>query len=173
MNRQVFSSKLENSGPWLRVGMAVFICSLVGLSGCATTSGLQVKTLYQSQQCGIKTPALRAIDSLEKLYSFSESQKRLSLDGKALEIPPPPADGRAILLAWGEQPTAGYQLLLKEAEAIPEAGVLTLPVEFIKPAPGLAAAQVVTSPCMLLSVSSRLGYSSVAAGKLQLALDIP
>jgi hypothetical protein len=67
--------------------------------------------------------------------------------------PEPPLDFRregVLAVYMGQRPTAGFSLALADAKVAIAGGVATVVVEFREPAPGLAQAQVLTSPCLLV-----------------------
>ena len=51
----------------------------------------------------------------------------------------------------GRRPTAGYSIAVVRAERA--GGILTVHVDWQEPAPGMAAAQVITHPCVVLQLA--------------------
>jgi len=141
-------------------------CCLSFVAACASGPGIPVSTIYQSQQCAIEDAQLILLDNSEQLYSFIESVRGFQIAGEASAITPLPAGGRAVVIALGGQTSGGYNLLASSDRASVEQGVLQLPVEFISPAEDNMVSQQLTSPCIVMGISSKTGYSQIGAGNL-------
>jgi len=61
------------------------------------------------------------------------------------------AENRALLIALGDKSSAGYGIKLTGDRAEIHDSKLMLPVEIITPEKGQMQAQVITSPCMIVS----------------------
>jgi hypothetical protein len=57
-----------------------------------------------------------------------------------------------VLVQMGQKRSAGYRLELPAQELVVKAGAMKLQVNWIEPAPGAMVAQVITHPCLLVSV---------------------
>jgi hypothetical protein len=87
-------------------------------------------------------------------YVFAYKRTKQHIVGDASK--PPLVDftrQRVIAVYMGKRPTAGYGLGLASRNAeVGERGVLTLVVSWIEPLADAVLAQVITSPCLLVSV---------------------
>lgn len=161
------TTQLKAPMPALRTRLLTAVlasCCLSFVAACASGPGIPVSTIYQSQQCAIEDAQLIFLDNSEQLYSFIESVRGFQLAGEASEIAPLPAGGRAIVVALGDQTSGGYNLLATSDRGSVEQGILRLPVEFISPAEDNMVSQQLTSPCIVMGISSKEGYSQVGAG---------
>ena len=71
------------------------------------------------------------------------------------------------LIAMGLQPTTGYTVVVTGETAELDGDTLILPVELKQPDEKLVQAQVMTSPCVVLSLP-KANYKRVLAGDLRL-----
>ena len=79
-------------------------------------------------------------------------------------------EGAAVLLvSSGQQPTAGHAVELAAPRAPVKGGVALVQVALRAPAPGAAAAQVITSPCLVLALP-RAGLAEVKVADGERAL---
>ncbi len=58
----------------------------------------------------------------------------------------------AIVVFLGSRPTAGYEIELYADQAMVQPASLTIPVQFRQPSPDAMVAQVMTSPCVVMTV---------------------
>jgi hypothetical protein len=132
------------------------------LAGCnSATKGevlpkvLTAQTLYRSMLCGGQQPApvlrwITAEDAYQEMYPVivpGHSDGRLAS--------PPGVDfsgGAVLLISMGERRTAGYKLELSHDLPRLINGELTVPVVWTEPAAGLYVAQVITHPCMIITL---------------------
>jgi hypothetical protein len=59
-------------------------------------------------------------------------------------------DGSQVVIALGQRPTPGYQVMLDQSEMMD--GVVLIRFHEQQPQQGMAVAQVMTSPCMVLTL---------------------
>ena len=133
--------------------------ALTALPGCAQPDGdpvgnatVPVVTLVSQSQCGgLDRPAVRWIaDPGEWRTVYAQIQNQW------MTPPPPPAvdfprEG-VLLVAMGQQPSAGYVLTLLDEVATVRDGLLTVRVNWREPAPSRRRAQVITTPCLLATL---------------------
>lgn len=139
--------------------LMIFGVLATGLVGCAQSGDgladnatLPVTVLSAPEWCGGNSgPSVRWItheDDWRNLYG--------RLNRLRMNPPPPPAvgfpDEGVLLVSLGQKASAGYGLDLAERTARVRDGVLTVWVEPRQPASGYRQAQVVTSPCLLLTL---------------------
>jgi hypothetical protein len=122
-------------------------CAPVGAGGTDNRS-LSTELLFSDGQCGgLERPAVVWIASPSDWRSWYGRIMSLRMNP-----PPPPAvdfprEG-VLLIAMGQQPSAGYGLSLNGDAAVRD-GVLTVRVDWREPSPGYRQAQVMSSPCLL------------------------
>jgi hypothetical protein len=149
----------------LGVGVAVLALYAV-VAGCEDTvrpssTSKSITPVYQGMQCGRSEAAAHVtwIQDEAELQSVHRKMHSNSLTAKPL----PDVDFAThglVLIELGQRPTAGYQMHLASQRLVMDKGdgVITFSVD--KPAG--PAAQVITSPCMLVSVP-RGDYRGVRA----------
>lgn len=172
--KQIFSFSLclARSGETcdsINCALLKLACIAIGASftvACSSQSEIPVNTIYQSQQCAISDAQLVFLESPEQFYGFIESATKFQLTESEAEISPPGVAGRAVVVAWGNQPNGGYRLELTGNRALIDDETLKLPVNFVAPEQDQLTAQLTTSPCLVISLASRAGYQRVKAGKL-------
>lgn len=110
-----------------------------------------VTVLHNTNQCGAQfiRPTALWIDNADRLAQVY----------RGFPVLPPPAPPTVdfsrqgvLLISMGQRPTAGYGLDLAPAAARLRDGVLEIGVDWQEPGPGGMAAQVVTTPCLLLQL---------------------
>lgn len=116
-----------------------------------------VELVYQSQQCRIQKPGLTVIETADTLESTLSAIRGLGVDASPVSIDF--SSYFVLVVSAGQQPTAGTQLRLLSKEAVLIDGVLSVDVSIEEPTG--AVAQVITSPCILLSLL-REGVETVA-----------
>lgn len=101
-----------------------------------------------SDHCGLVAPGLVDIADEATLTRF------LSLPAQTLTLPDSPDFDRQhfLVVALGQKPSAGYGVTLASAALHDQ--VLRLDAQVRKPAADQMAAQVVTTPCMVLAILS-------------------
>jgi len=126
-----------------------FLIALTIITSTASCSqkSIQLNTVLNSSQCGFVQHKLVLINSDEQLkqlfnpLSFNDPIKNLkAIDFDASSL---------ILLSMGNQPTAGYSILLNSSTAVIDKGIIKVDAAFKKPLLGSLNAQVLTSPCVL------------------------
>lgn len=156
----------------LRVICVAMVCFWVPAACGGRSSGftpaqshVPVEVLYGGSQCrSIRcAPAGRAPAAawvvLPKLLGI--------LPGKGPEALSWDTDREGVLCIFmGERPTAGYSLELAQAQARVDHRIATVTVYWREPRPGAAAAQVVTSPCLIVKMP-RIGLDQVQVADQQ------
>lgn len=135
------------------------LLAVLALQGCAGATRaldetLPAEKLYAGSQCG-------GLDSPEVAWiADAEAWQRWYAQIMNLRMEPPPApavdfsrDG-VLLIAMGQQTTGGYGLSLTGTPATVQDGVLTVPLAWREPLPGMILTQVMTSPCLLVKLSN-------------------
>jgi len=136
--------------------MKMTLFSLLGIlmftSGCATKAAVDI--VAQSQTCHSPHRAftIEAVDNItawQKLFSKTFAYGRLpapALPDVDLSV------NRLLIIDMGERPSSGYALKLAEKEAVIKDGVVVIPVETTTPKEGMVYAQMLTHPCLALTL---------------------
>jgi hypothetical protein len=149
---------------WLWIG------TLALLSACRSnvtpqdpSTTVEATLLTQSNQCWNNSvdPSvvwITSIDSYESVYN----QTRKHILGETSTAPSVDFTRLSVIAVYmGRKPTAGYQVSLASSAAkIGEHNELTLLVSWIEPPGDALLAQVITSPCILVSIPKR-DYSTI------------
>lgn len=124
--------------------------------GCAADREVPVTVVRGGAQCGGDA----AGPSVRRLASAAELQAAFSAELGAA-APAVDFEGAAVLLvAAGQRPTAGHAVELLSARAPVKDGVALVQVALRGPPAGTMAAQVVTSPCLVVALP-RAGLAEV------------
>ena len=154
--------------------LGVALAALVA-AGCEETvrpaqTGKTVTPVYQGRHCGRTAAASRVtwIQDQAQLDDVFQKMRRTTIGSSTA----PDVDFTAyalILIELGQRPTAGYQMRLASQRMVMDKGdgLITFSVE----TPGSYAAQVITSPCLLVSVP-RGDYRSVRAISTDNAISV-
>jgi hypothetical protein len=134
------------------------------LSGCAAHNGtpFQYKVLYSSAQCKMtgSGPDVQLIQDSSQWFAFFTRHLRGG------QLPPPKvpdidfSDAAVLIVYAGLKPSAGYRIFADEKKIRIEDGVLRIVIDIQTPQPGQMQAQMLTAPCLVLSVPSG-GYREI------------
>jgi hypothetical protein len=130
---------------------------------------MTVTDAYSSQQCQLSKPGIFQVTSEPKLKEMVASVISMSdaaAKPKALDY-----DSHHVLaISLGSKPNSGYQLKLRDDPPVLTDQNLELPIEVIEPASGQMYAQMMVSPCVIVSVPKG-DYRSVSAAGMELTLS--
>lgn len=125
-----------------RAGLLVWM--MLMLSACRT-EGVGLTLAYQSSQCGNLAPGVTLLRNQAELDAvFKASGAAMP----AIDF----ASQMAVLVAMGTKPNSAYGLELKATAGQVVDDVLIVPVEQRGPQEGMMYAQVMTSPCLILTL---------------------
>jgi len=155
MNRRVIRAVLIGS-----VATAATAC-MAASDGQSPAAAAQV--IFSASMCGdtSRGPQVTWLDSAPALQAVYDRIHRHQVGGD--DRPPASVDFSSRAVLWvqmGMQPSAGYGLRLQDPGAGIGADTLTLHVSWLEPAPGRLYAQVVTHPCLLVTVP-KAGYRRI------------
>ncbi len=146
--------------PWVLIG-ALSACAPSAVTGDQGETSLDV--IFSSAMCGTQTQAPRVTwigtptDLRRALEPFQTQQlPRVTLEPPSLDF----TRRAAVLLEMGMQPSPGYGLTLLPGQWTVDDGTLVLHVNWLTPPPGRVFAQVITHPCLVVSVP-RGGYRHI------------
>jgi PrcB C-terminal len=162
----------------------LFLCC--GLWACipspaifsAESPRIPVRILYQDALCGgnRRTPSVALVADSDRLKQiFIESTGRM-----LGQLPPVPAVDfgaeHVVNIQMGQKPTGGYGIELTDPYARIGAGEAIIRLRWIEPAPGSIATQILTSPCLIVSLPKG-AYENIAItdenGNLRETISLP
>jgi hypothetical protein len=115
---------------------------------------IPVRVLYQDDLCGGNrpTPAVTLVAGSDQLKRiFTETKGRM-----LGQLPPTPVvdfdAGHVVFIQMGQKPTGGYGIELADPFAHVGTGEALIRLRWIEPAPGTIVIQVLTSPCLIVSL---------------------
>lgn len=136
----------------LSLGLGLGACSTLDSVGgvgdwFANAEEVEVEEYARSTLCGTDGDALQ-ISVFPDLARFEDwrEQREVSLGG--LEHA---REGRIAVIEAGQRPTAGYQIAVSRV-AKRRGRELTVNVTLLSPRPGAIAAQMITSPCVVIGL---------------------
>lgn len=136
------------------------------LAGCEdnvkpSATSESVTPVYQGRHCGRSDPTAQVtwIGDEAQLRDLFDGMRRTSLQSQSLPQVDFDANG-LVLIELGQRPTAGYLLRLASQRMVMDRGDGLITFSVDKPAG--PAAQVITSPCLLVAVP-RGDYKGVRA----------
>ena len=133
-----------------------------GLCACIPTPAVDsaedkripVRILYEDALCSGNRPTPSVI-----LVANPDQLKRIFIESKGRVLgqsPPTPAvdfDAEHVVdIQMGQKPTGGYGIELAEPHAILNEGEALIRLRWIEPAPGTIVTQILTSPCLIISL---------------------
>jgi hypothetical protein len=124
---------------------------LVLAGGCTEPHDVEVDTVLSHAHCHPLAPGVHRVtpDDVARL----RGAQLLGFEDDA-DAAAPDADALLVAVSLGQRPTAGYSLRVHGAAHL-EDGVLTLRISETRPGPADMVAQVITHPCVVVSVPAR------------------
>lgn len=146
----------------LGAGWMVAACQTgAGMSEGGQGAPLSAERIWHSGQCAQRTAGSRWIEDRGALERVVRAAGPRSPDADEASLPEVEFDRhRVVLVALGEQPSAGYGLALQRDTLDVQGDRAVLRIAVTRPAADSMQAQVVTSPCMLVAVE-RDGYAAL------------
>ena len=158
--------KLRN--PYLVMVLAACFITASGCSSTARSSrhsaALPVKVLYESDFCtGVdQDPKMMVIHSDEELLRGVLADDRTRIDSdQRLSAPIDFATNQVVLVSMGQQRTGGYRISLDQTHAAVDGNTARITLKWTRPSADDMVAQVLTHPCILLSLPKG-SYSHIA-----------
>jgi len=146
--------------------LLILSMNVVHASGGGVSTVPAVTTLYNSAYCqGLErdsTVKLLTTDEWEAFLAAQQGKHRV--EGKA-------ESGQIVVVNMGEQRTAGYGVRMADEAAQVIDGRLRLSVSWVSPKPGMMQAQMITHPCLVISVAAEFQQVDVVDqdGKVRLS----
>lgn len=114
--------------------------------------------VFRSNQCNEADERVIIIRDAAGWSSWRDAQQRLSiglpddLAGRATDVDF--AQNSVVVIAMGTRPSAGYGIELAESIGHRNNGEITIAVDWQEPGPDAVVAQMLTSPCLAIAVST-------------------
>ena len=151
------------------------LAALVNNSGCMSetssseanhSEGSAFRVVYEDVHCPFTEKRLQVLHSANEVNSLFAAEPALKtrIGASPAALPEKLGDALAsadftrdtwILVAWGSQPNPGYRAVATGTQAHFADGTLQLPLSMQPPAAGTMHAQVIVTPCQLISVEIR------------------
>lgn len=119
----------------------------------------QAREIYAGFHCGSQTPG-GSIEWVTDALRLERAFAKLSSNFATKRTTAPDVDfsrRHVVVIYMGTQATAGYSLQLARDEFRTFRGTAEITLAWNKPQPGMMTAQVITSPCVVVTVPKR-GY---------------
>ena len=128
--------------------LVVLLLSLSGLISCQTQD-VEVFLVDQSTRCNNSSEQIFIASSQGEIDGLLS--KGLFLDSKATAAQYDFDENVYVFVGAGQKPAAGYHLEMMGKTISIKNNKVVLPMKLIEPKPGNAHAQMITSPCAVLS----------------------
>jgi len=132
---------------------AAVVSAVAGCSGLGAGASPRAQVLFTGAQCGRSepNPAARWV-TRDAVWQSTYGALRAN-GSKAVQPPSVDFDERGVLVVYmGRRPTAGYRLLMHDTPLSVRDGVARLTLEWQAPPPDAVTAQIITSPCIAVSL---------------------
>jgi hypothetical protein len=111
-----------------------------------------VDVLHQSGTCGNITESQWITDQQKYLTSFQGMSQRVISDKKPETAVVDFKKNAVIVIAMGHQRTGGYSVKLASTQIAIKNNRATISVEWRRPMPGMFSIQMITNPCLFVTV---------------------
>jgi len=132
----------------------LYACGLTPTADGTEGQRIPLRILYQDVLCGGNRPTPSVT-----LAADSDQLKRILIESKGRMLgqsPPVPAVDfdaeNVVTIQMGQKPTGGYGIELAEPDATLKDGEALIRLRWIEPAPGSIVTQILTSPCLIVSL---------------------
>ena len=141
------------------------LCACIPTPAVDSAEGKRIplRILYQDDLCGGKRPTPSVT-----LVADSDQLKRIFIESKGRllgQSPPTPAvdfdSEHVVTIQMGQKPTGGYGIELADPYARVGDGEALIRLRWIEPAPGTIVIQILTSPCLIVSLPKG-AYENIA-----------
>lgn len=144
----------------------------LGISACSSQQSVDFSVVRESNQCRIQNAGISQLSNkkdqehaIKALTGFSNSQ---ALNTLKLLFDTHLKTENLFLVSQGKKTSAGYGFTITNKTGSLIAETLTLPITFTSPAPGSMSAQVITSPCLVLGIDSKVHFNRLIIDNLEL-----
>ena len=143
--------------------MAVSACQS-GIETAAVSESVPIRIIYRDSQCLNDAAKITPIRDAATLANWWQPLAKQQFPAKPLPQKLTAIDfsqSAVFIVFMGSRPTAGYGIELHDDSAHALNDSLTIPAFWKEPAAGMMVAQVMTSPCVVITVQGG-SYESVA-----------
>lgn len=131
---------------------AVLFLSFLGIIPACAHQNISLRSVYQSNDCGLNQQTLKLIDTAEELTLFT-AVLPLNFSGKKIQLNDIDFKKQALILfALGRKPSQGYRIEQYKNSAFIKDKKLHLPIRSHQPQKKHQQAQIITSPCQLFVI---------------------
>ena len=146
----------------LAVGLALMF---LGISGDMLADQIvPLHSLFSSADCRIIKPVINRINNQSELSQLLNLVSSAYQPKPAINIEVDYNKQSLIVIALGQKPTTGFYLQIESKEAIIRKQKLYLPIRIIEPDEDSVQAQVITSPCRIISVP-QIEFTTIVLGR--------
>ena len=145
------------------------LCLVAAVAGCEPLPqevGLRITQVLQSDNCGPEQPSAYVIESASQWNSLQAAQSRFlpdpsKTDSGAVQYPALSKDEIMVVVAAGQQPSAGYRVVVDTYDWQRTDDELVLKVMLDSPPEDSMQATVLTSPCSVVAIRNYRGIEQV------------
>lgn len=143
--------------------------SLTMLVACQHSPDYPLQVVHESTQCAVIKPTIKLIRSANELQQYMISNVVRPNKPKQLVATEDMAQQTFVLVAAGQQSSAGYRYeVASDMATFNRANnTVMLPIKYLQPKKGNLQAQVLTAPCVIVAVENL--PDSVNASSFQLS----
>ena len=147
------------------VAVALFAANACrsGIEQAESNDTVPIRAVYHDQQCRRDTAGIQSIGDAEMLADWWRPLAVRQFPAQELPRSLGAIDferSAVFIVFMGRQPTAGFDIELFDERATVQGATLTIPANWQKPPPDMPVAQVMTSPCVAMTVPAAR-YDSV------------
>ena len=126
-----------------------------GIEQAHSSDTVPIHTAWRDHQCRSDAASIESIQDADALAIWWQPLASRQLPAKPLPQSLGAVDfneSSVFVVLMGRQPTAGYDIELYDDRAPVQRASLTIPANWKKPSPDMMVAQVMTSPCIVITV---------------------
>jgi len=114
---------------------------------------IEISTIYSSNQCNIELPELITIQDKKSLKGIIHNANKRFIIETPTKLPVVNFENKhIILLSLGNKKQAGYEIIINNKEITKTENTLFLPITISQPDKRQVYAQLITSPCKIISI---------------------
>lgn len=146
----------------------------LGITACSSQQSVDFSVVRESNQCRIQNAGISQLsnkkeqkNAIKALTGFSNSH---ALNALELLFDTRLKTENLFLVSQGKKTSAGYGFNISDNRGSLIAETLTLPITFTSPDPDSMRAQVITSPCLVLGIDSKVHFDRLIIDNLELTI---
>jgi hypothetical protein len=146
----------------------------IGISACSSQQSVDFSVVKESNQCRIQSAGISQLsnrkdqeNAIKALTGFSNSQALNTLE---LLFDTHLKTENLFLVSQGKKTSAGYGFNIADNTGKLIANTLSLPITLTSPDPSSMRAQVITSPCLVLGIDSKVHFDRLIIDKFELTI---